>query len=202
MLEKLLGSKLRANALAWLFSRPDERFFVRQLASVLDEDATNLGRELARLADLGILRCATEGRRKYYQANGDCAVFPELERLVVKTAGLRDVLRSALRGIRERIEVAFVHGSFARGQQRFDSDVDLLVVGSVSFGELVSALAVAQTQLGREITPTVYPRAEYRRKVASDDHFLTSVLKGPRVFVVGDQHDLGRLAEQSLADPT
>jgi len=49
MLTNLLRSRLRAKVLGWLFSHPDERYFVRQLTGLLKEDSTNISRELARL---------------------------------------------------------------------------------------------------------------------------------------------------------
>ena len=100
MLSKLLGSKPRAKVLGWLFLHPDERYFVSQLKSLLDDDSTNISRELARLEKMGILTCQTEGRQKYYQVNRECPVFSELEGLVRKTAGLADVLRDAFKPLR------------------------------------------------------------------------------------------------------
>jgi len=108
LLDRILGSTLRAKVLAWLLTHPDERYFVRALASILGEDSTNLSRELARLTALGVLSCQTEGRQKYYQANRKCPVFQELQGLVIKTMGVADVLRSALAPLASGIEVAFV----------------------------------------------------------------------------------------------
>jgi len=199
MLSNLFGSRVRAKALCWLLCHPDERFFVRQLESITKEDATNLSRELARLARMGILTCVKEGREKYYQADRACAVFPELQGLAVKTLGVADVLRSALESLSGRISVAFLYGSFACGEQRIGSDVDLVVVGEVSFGEVVSALAEAQRELRREANPTVFPPEEFRRKAAAGDHFVKAVMDGPKVFVIGDLHEFAGVVEQPLA---
>lgn len=116
MLAYLLGSRLRAKVLGWLFSHPDERYFVRQLTGLLEEDSTNISRELARLEKMGVLVSTQEGRQKYYQANSECAVFPELRGLALKTAGLANVLREVLAPMASQIAVAFVYGSL--GQRR------------------------------------------------------------------------------------
>jgi len=199
MLAALLHSRLRANVLAWLLSRPDERFFVRQLKSVLHEDATNLGRELARLERLGILTCQVEGRQKYYQADRRCPIFSELHGLVLKTSGLADILREALEPLARRIRVAFIHGSQARGTTTARSDVDLMVVGDVTFGRVVSALASAQERLGREVNPTVYPAAEFRKKLAAGHHFVRTVLGDPKIFLIGDERALAGLGKTRVA---
>ena len=194
MIDKLFGSKLRAKILAWLFLHIDERYFVRQLKGLLKEDVANISRELSRLADMGILTCQTEGRQKYYQANKDCPVFAELRGLILKTAGLVDVLRGALKPLSKKIKVAFVYGSFATDSVKAGSDVDLMVIGSCTFGEVVDAVGKAQDKLGREVNPSVYPTDEFRKKVEARHHFLKTVLAGAKIFLVGDEHELEGLA--------
>jgi len=194
MLAELLGSKLRAKVLGWLFSHSDERYFGRQLEEILNEDSTNISRELARLAKMGILTCQTEGRQKYYQANKNCPVFTELRGLVLKTAGLVDVLRGALKPLSKKIKVAFAYGSFATGSAKADSDVDLMVIGSCGFGEIVDAVGKTQDKLGREVNPSVYPADEFKKKVAAEHHFLKTVLAGSKIFLIGDEHELEGLA--------
>ena len=195
MIDKLFGSKLRARILSWLFLHVDERYFVRQLKGLLKEDVSNISRELSRLADMGILICQTEGRQKYYQANKDCPVFAELRGLILKTAGLVDVLRGALKPLSKKIKLAFVYGSFAANSAKAGSDVDLMVIGSCSFGEVVDAVANAQEKLGREINPSVYPVDEFKNKIAAGHHFIKTVMAGAKIFLIGDEHELGTMAE-------
>ena len=194
MLETLLGSRLRANVLGWLFSHPDERYFVRQLTKLVNEDSTNVSRELARLEKSGILISTAEGKQKYYQANRESPLFDELHGLIVKTAGMADVLRSALAPAREQIKLAFIFGSIAVGNERRSSDIDVMVVGAVSFGRVVSLLSPAEGQLRREVNPVVYPVAEFKKKVNDDHHFVKTVLEGQKIFLIGDEGELAKLA--------
>jgi uncharacterized protein len=200
LLESLLGSRLRAGLLGWLFSHPGERYFVRQLAVLLGEDSTNLSRELARLADLGIVIGSRGGQQKYFQVNEEAPVFPELRGLVLKTSGLGDLIRESLRPLSDRIRLCFVFGSVAAGKADAASDIDLLVVGDVSLRELVEALSPIQNRLGREVNPLVYPVPEFREKLGQGHRFLTSVLEGPKLFLIGSPHELDRLAELRMAD--
>jgi len=196
MLDKLFGSKLRAKVLGWLFLHPDERYFVRQLKGLLDDDSTNISRELARLEKMGILICQTEGRQKYYQVNSQCPVFSELEGLVRKTAGLVDILRDVLKPLSRKIKIAFIYGSMAKGSIKSQSDVDLMVIGSSKFGQVVKAIGVAQEKLNREVNPTVYPVKEWKQKLSENHHFVTSVSKSTKIFIIGDENDLRRLAQK------
>ena len=195
MLAKLFGSKLRSKVLGWLFLHPDERYFVRQLKGLLDEDSTNISRELARLEKMGILTCCTEGRQKYYQVNPKCPVFSELEGLVRKTAGLADILRDVLKPLSRKIKVAFIYGSMAKGLAKSQSDVDLIVIGSSTFAEVVNAITKAQHELGREVNPSTYPVDEFRQKVLTSHHFINTVLKEPKIFLIGDERELAKLAQ-------
>ena len=182
MLETLLGSKLRAKVLGWLFSHPDERYFVRQLTGLVKEDSTNVSRELARLEKTGILVSTTEGRQKYYQANRESPLFDELHGLILKTVGVADVLRSALAPAKEQIKIAFIFGSIASGNERRRSDIDVMVIGKVSFEEVVSLLSPAEEKLRREVNPVVYPVAEFKKKVKEDHHFVKTVLEDREDF--------------------
>ena len=193
MLETLLGSKLRAKVLGWLFSHPDERYFVRQLTGLVKEDSTNVSRELARLEKTGILVSTTEGRQKYYQANRESPLFDELHGLMLKTVGVADVLHSALAPAQDKIKAAFIFGSIATGNENRRSDIDVMVIGRVSFEEVVSLLSPAEEKLRREVNPVVYPITEFKKKVKEDHHFVKTVLEDPKIFLIGGEGELTRL---------
>lgn len=195
MLETILGSKLRVKVLGWLFTHPDERYFVRQLTSLLREDSTNVSRELIRLEKTGVLVLTKEGKQKYYQANRKSPIYDELHGLIVKTTGVVDVLRSALAPSAGRIKVAFVFGSIASGNEDKTSDIDVMVVGAISFGDVVSLLSSAEEKLGREINSVVSPISEFKQKVRDDHHFVKTVLEGEKIFLIGGEGELRRLAD-------
>jgi predicted nucleotidyltransferase len=108
---------------------------------------------------------------------------------------MADVLREALAPLADRIRVAFVYGSVAGGDERRGSDVDVMVVGEVSFAEVVSTLAAAQERLGREVNPTVLSDEEFRAKLKAGQHFVRSVMGREKVFLYGNEHDTGRLGK-------
>lgn len=200
ILEQLLGSRLRARLLGWLLSHPGERYFVRQLASLLQEDSTNLSRELSRLEALEILSSSREGLQKYFQANPGSPIYPELRGLVLKTSGASDALRQALHPLSDRITAAFLFGSVAAGKETAASDIDLFVAGDINLGQVVSLLNPVQDQLGREINPVVYPVTELRDKLERGHHFLQSVFSGPKILLWGDAREFERLAQVRVVD--
>lgn len=176
--------------MALLLCHADESFYVRQISRIAVVGMGALQRELKLLSDAGIVRRISRGMQVYYQADPECPIFEELRSLVVKTFGIGDVIRNGLSKVADRIIVAFLFGSLVRGDQKEDSDADVMVVGSVAFAEIVSALAPVQKALNREVNPTVYPPDEFREKVREGHHFLNSVLDEEKVFIIGDADEL------------
>jgi predicted nucleotidyltransferase len=197
-----LFNKNRRAVLALLFGHPDQEFYLRQIVRACGGGVGAVQRELKQLADAGIIRRAARHKQVYFRANAACPVFEELKSLVLKTAGVADVLRVALAPLGDRIVVAFIFGSVARAQQKRESDVDCVVVGQVTFSEVVESLADAQQHLAREVNPVVYSPEEFRSKLATGHHFLTRVLKKPKVFLIGDEDELARLAAKRVARGT
>ena len=106
------------------------------------------------------------------------------------------MLRAALAPLAERARVAFIYGSMAKGTERRASDVDVMVIGDASFAEVSDALSKVQEAIGREVNPSVYAPADFRSKLAAKHHFLRNVLKSEKIFLIGDERELGRLAKK------
>jgi predicted nucleotidyltransferase len=193
----LLG-KTRGAVLGLLLGRPDEEFHVRQIARLTGATLGPVQRELKLLAQIGVLKCREVGYQLLYSANPASAIHEELRSFVVKTVGMADVLRAAMKPLAEQIRVAFLFGSFAQGRQREASDVDVMVVGNISLATVVKALAEAQRRLSRDINPTVYRPAEFAAKLRDGHHFLSAVMDGSKVFLIGGPVELSRLAEERL----
>jgi predicted nucleotidyltransferase len=186
----------RQAILGLLYGHPDETYYLRQIASATGVGLGQCQRELQRLSDAGVLRRFQHGRHVYFQAAPDCPIYDELRGIVTKTIGVVSVLADTLDRFADDIAVAFVFGSVARGEERSPSDVDLLVVGDVTFSDIVNSLSNAETTLRRAINPTVYPPDEFAKKLSADSHFLKSVLKGEKIFIFGNDDELGKLAPQ------
>ncbi|MSR83126.1 MAG: ArsR family transcriptional regulator [Candidatus Latescibacteria bacterium] len=189
----LFGATRRA-VLALLYGQAQESFYLRQIARWVGTGQGAVQRELKRLAGAGIILRQQKGKEVYYQANPQCPIFVELKSLVLKTAGVGELLREALEGLSDKIMAAFIYGSLASGQEQADSDVDLMVIGAASFAEVSKALRSVEEQLSREVNPAVYTAAEFKGKLISGHPFLSRVAKEKKIFLVGDENELGRLA--------
>ena len=111
-----------------------------------------------------------------------------------KTHGLVPMLRTALAALDDRITLALVFGSMARGAETAGSDVDLLVLGEVGFADLVRALYPLHEELRREINPVLYSPKEFAQRARRGDAFARELLDKPKLWVKGTEHDLAELA--------
>jgi predicted nucleotidyltransferase len=192
----------RRQVLGLLLLHPDESFHLREIARATNTQPGTLRRELTQLADAGVLSREKVGNLVRYRADSACPIFDELRGILKKTAGVADVLRAALAPLSDKISVAFVYGSVASGTERRTSDIDVMVVGSASFEEVVGALHASQEELRREISPTVFSAAEFKKKAAEKGAFVARVLKEPKLFIQGTEHDVRKFAANRKAKGT
>ena len=193
-LSTFLFNKTRRGLLSLLYSHPNETYYINQLMQVTGSGSGAVQRELKLMLEAGVLVRTHSGNLVYYQANEKCPIFNELKSIVRKTFGVADIIRQTLAPITNDIGIAFIFGSIARGDDDRKSDIDVMVVGSTSFGEVVGLLSSAEEQLAREINTVVYPVPEFKKKVKEDHHFVSTVLEGEKIFLIGDESELRGLA--------
>lgn len=174
--------------LGLLFGQSDRSFFATEIIGLAQAGSGAVQRELARLADSGLVNVTRVGNQKHYQANHAAPIFAELRGLISKTTGLADPLREALKPLAARIALAFVYGSVAKGGDTAASDIDVMIVADeLMLEELFAALGPAESRLGRKINPTLYTPAEFRRRRTAGNAFLTKVLSGEKILLMGGE---------------
>lgn len=189
----LLFGQTRSRVLALLYGMPDQTFFVRQIAREIGTSVGSVQRELETLSEVGLLNRTTIGRQVFYQANSHHPAFAEIRSLIAKASGIFHQLRSALVPLASQITFALVYGSIARGDEDAESDVDLMVVGNVTLDDVLAQLTSVENAIGRPINPTVYSLKEFKAKIKDGNHFLTSVLHGKKMLLIGDEDELRKV---------
>lgn len=186
-----LFSSTQQRVLGMLFGQPDRSFFLTELIQLLGVGSGAVQRELARLAQSGLVTVRKVGTQKHYQANPDSPIFHELVGLVGKTVGLAEPLRAALAPLASRIKVAFVYGSVASGEDTAKSDIDVMLIGEdLSYAEIYESLQTAESSLGRPVNPTVFSGEEWLRKRKEKQSFVAKVAARPKLFLIGGEQDL------------
>jgi predicted nucleotidyltransferase len=180
-------SRLRKALLGYFYTNISARLYLRQAASILDEDAGNLSKELSRLEEMGIFTSALSGKQRYYSLNQNYPLFNELKSVVFKTIGAQGALREAIAGV-AGISKAFIYGSFAKGKEEAGSDIDLLLVGNFNEDSLIKKIAPLEDRLQREINYTIYSPQEFSKKSRKKGSFLNEALKTKVILLKGNFH--------------
>lgn len=186
-----LFSTVQQHLLDCLFCQPERSFFAIELIGLAGGGSGAVQRELARLADSGLVTVGRVGTQKHYQANPKSPIFAELSSIAQKTLGLAEPLREALAPLAKHIAAAFVFGSVAKRSDATASEIDLLVLSdSIDYADLFAVLRSAEERLGRIVNPTVYTPATWRRKRKDGNAFVVKVSAQTKVFLIGTEEDL------------
>lgn len=188
--ERLFASPAIRAVLSQFVLHPDREFYQRDIARRAGVALRSAQLALERLERLGLIHSYRSGNRIHYLAVPSQA-FESLRRWALPEVSLVPLLREALAPLGEGVEMAFVYGSTASGQDTATSDIDLMVVGHGDESELYESLRPVQDALGRELNATYYDAEEFRQRISEGAHFVSSVLRGPVLWVIGRER-LGR----------
>ena len=188
----LFGKSMRA-ILALLYGRPEQRFYVREIARAAGTPPSSLQRDLAALAAAGVIERRENGRQVYYQADPACPIFAELKAIVTKTFGVADFVRELLRPHEKRIRAAFIYGSVAKGTEAPGSDIDIMVIGDLPPSALAEELQTIYDQLNRKYSLNTWSVEEFARLSTQENHFVSRVLQGPLIWLIGNHESLDAL---------
>jgi len=178
--------------LGLLFGQPQRSFTVSDIIAATGTGSGAAQREVAKLLASGLVTMRPVGNQKHYQANAEAPIHAELVGIIRKTVGLAEPLREALEPLAGKITAAFVYGSVAKRSDTAGSDIDLMVLSdSLTYADIVGALHPVVGQVGREINPTLYSRAELAKRIRQGNAFVSRVLEQPKVWVLGGESDLG-----------
>lgn len=177
--------------LSLLFGQPDRSFFTRELIDMAGGGRGAVQRELARMQESGLVVQTMHGNQKHYQANAQAPIFAELCSIVAKMLGPADILRTALAPFVRDVQLALLYGSVAKHRDTAMSDIDLLLVSDeLTLEQVYAALAPAEKQLGRPVSPTLYTQAEFHKRLTQRNPFLTKLLAGNTIALIGNTSDV------------
>jgi len=186
-----LFSKVQLSVLGLLIGQPDRSFRISEIIRLVGSGSGAVQRELETLTGAGIFTVSSSGNQKFYRANRQSPIFEELYGLVLKTVGLLEPLKKALKPYQSKIEFAFVYGSIAKGTDIAKSDIDLMIIGEqITYGDIFMALQNAEKTLQRPINPNLMTPDEWRQRRSNKSAFVTKIIEQPKMFVLGTDNEL------------
>lgn len=189
LLSNSLFTTTQQKVLAIVYGQPHRSFYTKEIIRISKMGVATIKRELDRMLAAGVLTMEKIGNQHHYQANPDCPIYEEISSIVRKTFGIADVIKSVFIPINDKIKKVFIFGSVASGKESSNSDIDLLVVGTIGFSELVQLLYPLQETLGREINPKLYTLKDWTALLESDDLFAKEIMTKPQIQVFGEDHE-------------
>lgn len=190
-LAEALFTKVQQRVLSLLFGQPDRTYYGNEIVRLAGVGVGAAMRELNKLVSSGLVIVSRTGNQKHYQANPASPIFNELRSIVLKTFGVTDVLRHILLPFAIRIQVAFIFGSVAKGQDTAKSDIDLMIVSDdLAYPDLFAVLAEAEKDLGRPVNPTIYTPEEMSKRLHDGNDFIRRILEQPKIFILGTDRDI------------
>jgi len=188
MLNKLFSSKTRVEILKLFLFNANNSFYQRQISNLTDQSIRCVQREVDKLNKIGIIERSIQGNRIYYEINKKCPILEDLKNIFFKSVGIAEALKKNLK--EKGIKIAFIYGSYAKGEENLLSDIDLMVIGDISSKELSSILSKPKKELMREINYLVFSLNEFINKAIRKDHFINSVLKNKKIYIMGNEDEL------------
>lgn len=194
-IDRLFPNRALLEVLSLLLLHPTEDFYQSEIVRRSGHTLLQVQRALRRIEDAGLAHATRRGNRVYYTANQAHPVYEDLKGLVLKTVAFGDALRDGLEPMREKILMACIFGSVASGSEGPASDVDLLVVGDVSSRKLAGVIGPLARRLNREVNQLVYTPQEFRKRIAEGDRFVSDLIAGQLLWLIGDRDVLTGMVE-------
>lgn len=180
-----LFTSTQQRVLALLYGQPERSYFISELINLTGSGSGAVQRELQRLTTSGLVNVSSTGRQKHYQANPACPIYHELVGIVRKTVAMVEPIRNALDSVADRIKLALIYGSVAKGMDTAESDIDLLVCADgLLLENLYIALAPAEARLDRKINPTLYTAQEFNSRRSAKYSFLSRILADEHLVLI------------------
>lgn len=201
MLDELLLGKTRAALLREIYVNPARRISFNELVRRLKSGTGAVSRELATLSAAGLVSEQREGNQRFLSADTSAPLFPELKAFITKASGAPSFINEALRGLEDKIEIAVIFGSIARGTERSDSDLDVFVVGTAGYSVVSQRMYSIEDRIGRKIQTLYFDVNSPTDRASLRKPSTRALLSGPKVFVIGDEARLETLLAEAPEDP-
>jgi predicted nucleotidyltransferase len=184
ILESLLTSRVRVKLLSYLFFNK-QSVFIRQLSNTFKISPSIVKREMENLLLVGIVK----KENNLFSLDKSCIFLDDLKSIFIKTDYLAGSLKKTI--ISDKIQVAFIFGSFAKGNFTNESDIDLLVIGTLSQKELFESVKFAEKETSRTINPILFEPKNFKKNIETG--FIKDILNNKKIFLKGDEDELQKI---------
>lgn len=192
-LEKIFPNKAFVQVLLFFILNPQEETYLARIVRATSKALIQVQRALKRLEESGLITKILRGNKAYYQANSTHTAFKDLKQLIIKTVIFSEPLSQELASIREKITYGFIYGSTAKNLESPESDIDLFLIGDLSFDEAGHLSFPLSIELGREVNSVIYSPKEFRKKIKENSPFIADVIQSQKIWLFGDENEFKKI---------
>ncbi len=196
---KLFANPTLPAILSLFLLNPDEELYQSDIAKRIDKALMQVQRALKTLEEIGLVTITRRGKMVYYKARRDHPAFADLRHLFLKTIVFENTILKTLHPYRDKIDFAFIFGSYATGEESSSSDIDLFLVCNISLRELSKVLSPLSEKLQRELNPVIIGQKEFKKRILGKDHFVLKVISSPKIWIIGNESNFERLVKRGKA---
>ena len=186
----LFSSDVLVKMLTLFLLNPEQEYYQAEIHQRLGGNLRNTQKMLLRLEEMELISHYKRGKMSYYRANREHPLFEDLKRLFMKSVAIGDLIRENIQPMANKIQLAFVFGSYAKGEEAAHSDIDLFLIGDLSLKEISEVMGPITETLGREVNPVIYTETEFRKRYEDNNRFVQELLSCPKIWLIGNEHDL------------
>jgi predicted nucleotidyltransferase len=191
----LFPSPVLVNVLCLFLTKPEHNYYQREIAEATGHSLLQVQHALERIEKTDLISREKNGNRVYYQAKRAHPAFNDLQQAFLKTDALAYFLNTALEPINEKLQLAFVFGSLAKGNATTESDIDLFLLGDIGLTEVSATMAEVTDRLKREFNPVIMSQTDYTERFRKQNRFAVELRETPEIWLKGTQDEFRAMAE-------
>ena len=179
--------------LLFFLLHPDEETYLARIVRATGNALIQVQRGLKRLEEAGLITRILRGHKAYFRANMKHAAFKDLKRVVLKTIIFSDPIDQELSSIQSKVKYGFIFGSTAIDTDSSDSDIDLFLIGDLSYQEAGRFSFPLSMKLGREVNTAIYSLKDFKKKIKEKSPFILEVIQGAKIWLLGDEDEFKKI---------
>jgi len=190
-----LFTKNRAELLSLFFTNPDKFFYMQEIGRILNKKPGVFQRTLNNMTSEGILVSEYRANSRYFTVNKNNPIYKELKSIIFKTIGISGSIKQALEELKN-LKLAFIYGSYAKNQENYLSDIDIIIIGNPDEEILINKLDSLEKKLQREINYKIYSYNNLKKEIAEKEPFIINILEDRKIMLVGSENEIPKISKR------
>lgn len=189
LLSHFFTNQTLVDILLFFVLQPHEKAYLTQIMDATGKALIQVQRTLKRLIETGLIQKSTHYKRTYYQADLKHVAYEEIRNLIIKAKIFSDQLESDLKNIKDKIDYGFIYGSLAKGTNTLKSDIDIFLIGNLTYESASPFLFNLSRELVQEVNAIIFTPQEFSKELKAKNVFISNVIQEQKIWLFGDKSE-------------